>query len=133
MPHVIVEHSTNLSQRVDIGALLQVLHRAALDTGVFPVGGLRTRALPRQHYVIADGHPDNAFVSVVLRIGHGRDLDTKRRAGDQIFSALCGFLEPAFATTPLSISLEIQEIDPDLNFKKNNLHDIVKHRQAQQA
>ncbi|MFO1351088.1 MAG: 5-carboxymethyl-2-hydroxymuconate Delta-isomerase [Gammaproteobacteria bacterium] len=130
MPHIVVEYSTNLAPRIDVAALLRALHRAALDTGVFPIGGLRTRAAPRQDYVIADGHPDNAFVHVTLRIGHGRDLATKQRAGDRVFGALCAFLDPVFRTTPLGISLEIQEIDPDLSFKHNNLHDIVKRRQG---
>ena len=74
MPHIIVEHSSNLSQHIEIPELLQSLHRAALETGVFPLGGLRTRAARRDDYVIADGHPDNVFIHVVLRIGHGRDL-----------------------------------------------------------
>jgi 5-carboxymethyl-2-hydroxymuconate isomerase len=29
---------------------------------------------------------------------------------------------------PLGIALEMQEIDPVLTFKKNNLHDYVKQR-----
>lgn len=128
MPHVIVEYSANLAELVDISELLQALHEAALKTGIFPIGGLRTRAAPRDHYVIADGHEDNAFIYVVLRIGHGRDLDTRRRASDTMFSTLCAFLEKTFADNPLSIGLELQEIDPELSFKHNNLHEIVKKR-----
>lgn len=128
MPHIIVEHSANLTQHININTLLQSLHDAALETGIFPIGGLRTRAEPRENYVIADDHPDNVFIHVMLRIGHGRDFATKKQAGDHIFGALCGFLEETFENTPLGISLEIQEIDPDLSFKKNNLHEILKSR-----
>ncbi|MDB5094494.1 MAG: hypothetical protein JWO85_2595, partial [Candidatus Eremiobacteraeota bacterium] len=39
-------------------------------------------------------------------------------------------LQPAFDATPLGISLDVQEIDPELSFKKNNLHDYVKKRSA---
>jgi 5-carboxymethyl-2-hydroxymuconate isomerase len=132
MPHLIVEYSNNLAARVDIPELLQTLHQTALTTGVFPLGGLRTRAARRDQYVIADGHPDNAFIHVTMRIGHGRDMVTKQRAGDQLFSALCGYLDDAFKSGPLSISLEMQEIDPMLSFKQNNLHDLVKQRRAGQ-
>jgi len=131
MPHVIIEHSENLTPRVDINALIDTLHATALETGVFPLGGLRTRAVARQHYRIADGHADNAFCHVVLRIGHGRDDNTKLSAGEQMFAALTDFLESDFRQSPLSISLELQEIDPVLNFKKNNLHELVKTRQEQ--
>ena len=130
MPHIIVEHSANLADHLAVDGLLSGLHAAALETGIFPLGGLRSRAAERTLYRIADGDPDNAFVHVVLRIGHGRDLATKKRAGQHIFAALTRYLDPVFAKIPLAISMEIQEIDPDLNFKHNNLHDHVRRRQA---
>jgi 5-carboxymethyl-2-hydroxymuconate isomerase len=130
MPHVVVEHSANLRGRADVPRLLRVLHDAALGTGVFPRGGTRTRAAERADFVIADAHPDNAFVHVTLRIGHGRDLETRRRAGQAVFDALVAELAPAFDATPLAISFEVQEIDPDLSWKHNNLHRYVEARDA---
>jgi 5-oxopent-3-ene-1,2,5-tricarboxylate decarboxylase/2-hydroxyhepta-2,4-diene-1,7-dioate isomerase len=130
MPHVVVEFSANLRGRADVPALLRALHDAALATGVFPRGGTRTRAEERTDYLIADGHPDNAFVHVTLRIGHGRDLATRRHAGQQVFDALCAALAPAFAETPLAISFEVQEIDPETSWKHNNVHHYVAARDA---
>jgi 5-carboxymethyl-2-hydroxymuconate isomerase len=130
MPHIVVEYSANLRERIGLQRLLERLHETAIATGVFPLGGTRTRAVERSAYRIADGHPDNAFVHVTLRIGHGRDLDTRRRAGQQVFEAACVHLAPVFDTSPLAISFEVQEIDPDLNFKRNNLHQYVEARRA---
>ena len=50
MPHILIEHSSNLSDRVDLYGLTQTVHQAALDTGVFPEGGIRTRRVPRESY-----------------------------------------------------------------------------------
>ena len=133
MPHLIVEYSANLDAKVDIDGLLRELHEAAAASGVFPLGGIRTRAARREHYHIADGHPDNAFVHVVARIRHGRPLDVRQRAGTLLFDTLCKCLETAYATTPLGISLEIQEIDPDVSYKQNNLHDYVARRQGKHS
>jgi 5-carboxymethyl-2-hydroxymuconate isomerase len=130
MPHVVIEYSANLRQRADVARLLRTVHDAALATGVFPRGGTRTRAEERTDYLIADGHPDNAFVHVILRIGHGRDLDTRRRAGQQVFDALCAELAPVLATSPLAVSFEVQEIDPDLSFKRNTVREHVAAREA---
>lgn len=130
MPHVIAEYSANLRPRIDLPALLRCLHETAIGTGVFPRGGTRTRAIELTDYLIADGHPDNAFLHVTLRIGHGRDLDTRRRAGQQVFDALCAQLAPVSAASPLAISFEVQEIDPELSFKLNNLHHHVESRRA---
>ena len=128
MPHLIVEYSANLDAKVDIDELLRELHDAAAASGVFPLGGIRTRAARRERYRIADGHPDNAFVHVVARIRHGRPLDVRQRAGTLLFDTLCRCLQTAYATTPLGVSLEIQEIDPDLSYKQNNLHDYIEQR-----
>ncbi|MCW5772195.1 MAG: 5-carboxymethyl-2-hydroxymuconate Delta-isomerase [Rhodospirillaceae bacterium] len=122
MPHVIVEYSANLAGPVDVKGLLAALHQAALETGVFPAGGIRTRAERRDEYIIADGRPEAGFVHVMLRIGAGRDLPTKKRAADHVFAVLCNALAPVQAQRPLAISLEVQELDPVLNLKKNNLH-----------
>lgn len=122
MPHVIVEYSANLAGPVDVMGLLAALHRAALETGVFPAGGIRTRAERREEYIVADGRPEAGFVHVMLRIGAGRDLPTRKRAADHVFAALCAQLAPEQARRPLAISLEVQELDPVLNLKQNNLH-----------
>jgi 5-carboxymethyl-2-hydroxymuconate isomerase len=133
VPHILIEYSANLRDRVDFPQFLLTLRSAALTTGVFPIGGIRIRAYETAHYLIADGHPDNAFVHIMLRVGHGRDLETRKRACDAIFAAACGHLDELYRKIPLGISLEMQEIDAVLTGKKNNLHEYVKVRQPKGA
>lgn len=130
MPHQIVEYSSNLEGSIDVDAMLACVHEAALRTGIFPLAGLRTRATPRDHYRIADGHPDNAFVHVLLRIRFGRSLADRERAADDISRALFEFLEPVSASRPLAISLDIQDIDPHTNRKNNNLRTHLARREG---
>jgi 5-carboxymethyl-2-hydroxymuconate isomerase len=133
MAHIVIEYSAGLRDRLALPTLLSAVHQAALQTGVFPIGGLRTRAYEAQDYVIADGHPDNAFVHLSLKVGHGRDLETRQRACEAIFEAACRELAPLQEAQPLAISLEMREIDPVLTCKKNNLHEYVKKRQSRAA
>lgn len=128
MPHLIIEYSANLEERLALDALMDDLHRTALETGVFPIGGLRIRAHRAERYRIADGDPANGFVHVTALIGHGRPLDVQQRAGELLFTALTSHLQPLFADSPLAISFNIQEFHPVLNFKKNNLHRYVAAR-----
>jgi 5-carboxymethyl-2-hydroxymuconate isomerase len=132
MAHIQIEYSANLGRRIDFPSFLEAVHTSALATGIFPIGGVRTRAYAAEHYRIADGHPDNAFVHTMLRVGHGRDLETRKRACDAIFATICEQLAGIFASIPLGLSLEMQEIDPVLTLKKNNLHEYVKRRTAAQ-
>jgi len=130
MPHITVEYSANIREKIGPQKLVDRVHEAALRTGVFPIGGTRTRAAERSCYRIADGHPDNAFVHVVLRIRHGRDLETRRKVAEEVFAEVCKFLEPIFQSSPLGISLEVQEIDPAVSLKQNNLHQHVLARES---
>ena len=129
MPHIVIEYSANLEAQVPFPRFLAALRDTALSTGVFPLGGIRVRAYRADHYVVADGHPDNAFVHIMLRVGHGRDLETRKRACDAIFATVCRELEPLQQRIPLGISMEMQEVDAVLTYKKNNLHEYVKKRQ----
>ena len=47
----------------------------------------------------------------MLRVGHGRDLETRKRACDAIFATATAELAPVFDRIPLGISLEMQEIE----------------------
>jgi 5-carboxymethyl-2-hydroxymuconate isomerase len=127
---LIVEYSANIEDRIALDGLLDKLHACALATGVFPLGGLRVRAHRSDAYRIADLSPDNGFVHVTALIGHGRPLDVQQRAGEELLAALAAHLEPLFAQSPLAISLNMQEMHPVLNFKKNNLHDYAKRRRS---
>jgi 5-carboxymethyl-2-hydroxymuconate isomerase len=130
MPHIVVEYSANIRDRIALTGLLEAVHTTALETGVFPLGGTRTRAAERSDYRIADGHPENGFVHVSMMIGAGRDADTRQRAARQVFDAVVAHLAPLFDVAPLGISLEVRELDPQLSFKHNNLHDYVEARRA---
>ncbi len=132
MPHQTIEYSANLEPALDIAALVRVLHETAAGIDALPIGGLRTRAVAREHYRIADGHPDNGFINVFLRIAPGRPFEVRQAAGEELFRALCDYLEPIYSSSPLAISYEIQELDADLRWKKNNLRDYMRKRAKEQ-
>ena len=131
MPHLNIEYSANLEDALDIQALVERIHETALGTGIFPLGGVRTRAEARQHYRIANGNPDAGYIHMIVRIGSGRDEPTRRQAGDRIFGALCDFTEEHYRAHPLALSFELQEIPPEMAWRKNNLHELLKKEAAE--
>jgi len=128
MPHQIIEYSANLESRIDVPALVDSLHKVAMEIDALPIGGLRTRAARRELYQVADQHPDNAFVHVILKLGHGRPRETQKVVGEALFAALCDLLEPVSDSSPIAISFEIVEIDRELTWKKNNLREHMARR-----
>lgn len=131
MPHIWIEYSSNLRPQLELPKLMKTIQDAAIDDGsVFPLAGARTRGVCVDDYLIVDGHPDNAFVHVTLKVGHGRDLETRKQLGERVFAALREATAPIMAARPLGLSMQIDEADPVLNYKHNNYREYLKARAA---
>ncbi len=46
MPHFTIEYSANLNARVDMDAVAELVRKAAVETGIFPLGGIRATSPP---------------------------------------------------------------------------------------
>jgi 5-carboxymethyl-2-hydroxymuconate isomerase len=126
MPHFTIEYSANLDALVDMDDVVEIVRKAAIETGIFPLGGIRVRAVACEHYAIADGNPDLGFLDMVLRLGEGRDLATRKKAGEHIFEALSAYLDPVFAQSKFALSFDMQINDKDTSWKRNNIHEVLK-------
>ncbi|MEH2496649.1 5-carboxymethyl-2-hydroxymuconate isomerase [Bradyrhizobium sp. AZCC 1678] len=126
MPHFTIEYSANLDRHVDMGAVVELVRKAAVETGIFPLGGIRVRAVRCEHYAIADGRQDYSFLDMVLRLGEGRELATRKKAGEHIFKALSAYLEPVFVNQKFALSFDMQINDKETSWKRNNIHEALK-------
>lgn len=127
MPHIIVEHSKNISSEIDLEGLVSALHKAALGLDALPIGGLRVRAHEAEFSLVGDGRSSRHFIYLIIRLGQGRTAEVKRDIGDTLFDVLTDFTADQFdAGKALSLGLEIQEIEKDWTWKKNNIHQILK-------
>jgi 5-carboxymethyl-2-hydroxymuconate isomerase len=113
-----------------MGDVVEVVRRTAVETGIFPLGGIRVRAIRCEHYAIADGQKDYGFLDMVLRLGEGRDLATRKKAGEHIFKALSFHLDPVFAQSKFALSFDMQINDKETSWKRNNIHDALKAEAA---
>jgi 5-carboxymethyl-2-hydroxymuconate isomerase len=126
MPHFTIEYSANLDGRVDMGTVVELVRKTAVETGIFPLGGIRVRAIKCEHYAIADGRGNFSFLDMVLRLGEGRDLATRQKAGEHIFKALSAYLDPVFANSKFALSFDMQINDKETSWKRNNIHEALK-------
>ena len=126
MPHFSIEYSANLDAEVDMSEICELVRKAAVETGIFPLGGIRVRAIRCEHYAIADGRPGYGFLAMLLRLGEGRDLAARQTAGEHIFRTLSSHLEPLFAKGKFALSFDMQINDKDVSWKRNTIHDSLK-------
>ena len=130
MPHMTVEYSANIEEKVRIDGLLKALHEAAVSTAIAELAGFRTRAERRDQYRVADADPANCFVAITVRVARGRSAEDLKNLLDTVTGAATAYLEPVFATAPISFSCEVQEIIPEMRINKSNIRAWMKTRET---
>ena len=126
MPHFTIEYSANLDARIDMGLVVELVRTADVETGIFPLGGIRVRAIRCEHFAVGNGDPRLGFLAMVLRLGEGRDLPTRKQAGEHIFRTLSAHLDPIFAASSFALSFDMQVNDKETSWKRNNIHESLK-------
>ncbi len=121
MPHITIEYSANVGEIHDIERLVDVVHAAALATGMPSLDALRTRAVGRQHYRVADGQPDRAFVAITGRVAPGREPAAKTAFITAILDAAMEQLASESNELAIAWSVELQEVDPDSRINRNEI------------
>lgn len=121
MPHIMIDYSPNLADRLDIAGLCRVLRDAAAATGVLPLAGLRVRATACDHAVIADGNPEHAFLDISLRLRAGRTDADKARATAAVFAAAEAYCVGVLASSSFMLSMETRDIDAALSPKASSI------------
>ncbi|WP_390912693.1 5-carboxymethyl-2-hydroxymuconate isomerase [Pseudosulfitobacter sp. SM2401] len=125
MPHFHIDYSPNLETRLDIAGLCVVVRDAAVQTGVFPLAGIRVRATPAAHVVMADGNPDHAFLDLSVRLREGRELEKRKAATSLIFAALEAYCADVMARSSFMLSMEMRNIDAELSPKASSIRDYL--------
>jgi 5-carboxymethyl-2-hydroxymuconate isomerase len=131
MPHLTIEYSANLRNFGGFSKLCQELAQVLVaqqsqGAQVYPIGGIRVRAIVAEHWCIGDGSLlDAAFVHARLQIGAGRTDEVKQATGDALFEKLKAHFAREFDSQGLALSLEISETSETGErgaWKHNNLH-----------
>ena len=106
MPHIIVEYSEQIADEEEVDAMLKAIHHSVADSGLFKANQIKTRAYPFREFTNAGGN--NPYIHIQARIKSGRDLDNKKRLGEEILAGLGTLSIPASV-----ITVEIIDMDRD--------------------
>ncbi|WP_038995641.1 MULTISPECIES: 5-carboxymethyl-2-hydroxymuconate Delta-isomerase [Pseudomonas] len=128
MPHFIAEYTDNIEQQADLPGLFDKVHASLGASGVFPLGGIRSRGVRLDSWRMADGKHDYAFVHMTLKVGHGRDLETRTQVAQALFEVITAHFAELQSQRLLALSFEMIELHPQLNFKQNNVHAFLQNQ-----
>ena len=85
MPHIVIEHSDNLTNQIKESAISKATYQVVVDSGLFSPEAVKARSVVYSDYVL----PENAenFIHITVSILGGRDVVTRKELGDAVFSA----------------------------------------------
>ncbi|MEZ5480051.1 MAG: 5-carboxymethyl-2-hydroxymuconate Delta-isomerase [Thiolinea sp.] len=126
MAHFILEYSDNIDKEtLFLPRLFADLHQAAVETGLFPLKGIRSRAYPCHDYRMADGNPEHCFMHLTVLLGHGRSLEEREAAAQRFFQVYSAHFDDCFARRGVAMSFEMKELEPVLKYNRNNIQDYL--------
>lgn len=126
MPHFYAECTDNIREEAALPELFAKVNSTLAGTGIFPLGGIRSRAIWLDTWQMADGKHDYAFVHMTLKIGAGRSLEDRQKTGEILFDLIKVHFADLMAKRYLALSFTMEELDPVLNYKQNNVHALFK-------
>lgn len=86
MPHLILEYAAGPEAVIPVAALVDAVHRAARDSGLFLESHIKVRARPVSEYRV--GGRMAPFVHAELRIKSGRTLEQRQALSYAVLEAL---------------------------------------------
>ncbi|HKI78380.1 MAG TPA: 5-carboxymethyl-2-hydroxymuconate Delta-isomerase [Ignavibacteriaceae bacterium] len=111
MPHCTLEYSDNVLDKTDDRAILKNIHDVIIETKMFSLNDLKSRTIVHHDYLIGDGDPERAFVTLKISILTGRDDHIRKTISENCLDILKKSFPESFEKLKLSITVQINEMD----------------------
>lgn len=122
MPHFYAECTDNIREQAQLPTLFAKVNQSLADSGIFPLAGIRSRAIWLDTWQMANDQQDYAFVHMTLKIGHGRSIELRQAVGVMLFTVIQEHFASLMSQRYLALSFSMEELDPQFSFKQNNAH-----------
>lgn len=106
MPHCIIEFSQRLQPQLSADTLIEAVHQAVQDSGLFDVSHIRSRAQAYRH--ARTGNDGMDFIHVTVRLHRGRSTEQKRMLTGRVLASLS-----ALGLSGVALSVEAVEMDTE--------------------
>jgi 5-carboxymethyl-2-hydroxymuconate isomerase len=111
MPHCILEYTDNIPNPPDTRSLLTKLHNAMTVTELFDPADIKSRVIVHRDYLIGDGAPSRAFVTLNISILTSRPVKIKEQLADLAIEVLKEAFSDCIEGLTYSLTVQISELD----------------------
>ncbi|ODP96749.1 MULTISPECIES: 5-carboxymethyl-2-hydroxymuconate Delta-isomerase [Salinivibrio] len=106
MPHLIMEYTESVSERVNIDQVVEALHQAAIASEVFEPAALKSRAVPCGVWRVGEQADRGDFIHVEFRLLDGRTVAQKQAISQALVDVLS-----RHASHVSSLTVEIRDME----------------------
>ncbi len=116
MPHLTLEYTANINEAVNFADLFQQCHQVLVAGLPTQLASCKSRAVVREHYYVGDGDPQNAFVTLTVKVMPGRKPEILDKVAQELLAIVQQHFILATAQLNLQITVEVAELSP--HYKK---------------
>lgn len=117
MPHIVLEYTDNISDKIHFEQVFSSLHSILHDLAGADLGSCKSRAIKLSHYFIGDGTEGHAFVHLDIKLLEGRSLVAKQQVGKAALALLEQHFQSADNTLNVQATVKISDMPIELYFK----------------
>lgn len=88
MPNLVLEYTNSVDERVNVQRLLEDLHKTVLDSGLFELASVKSRALRCHHWLIGEEEDNLDFIHINFELLAGRTPEQKRELSRALMRVL---------------------------------------------
>ncbi|KAB2823215.1 5-carboxymethyl-2-hydroxymuconate Delta-isomerase [Aliivibrio finisterrensis] len=112
MPHLIMEYSNSSEERLNMQGLLEDLHQVAIDSELFSVNDVKSRAIRVHSWLVGDQENNADFIHITLELLSGRTAEQKRQLSRRLMDVLA-----EQANHIDSLTINVRDMEPE-SFQK---------------
>ena len=88
MPHVILEHTTDIADAIDSSDLLKTIHMEVVNAGLFSPEAVKSRKQPYDTIVWGAEGMHTSFAHATIKILIGRTIEQRKTLSQSIFAKM---------------------------------------------
>ncbi|WP_407832657.1 5-carboxymethyl-2-hydroxymuconate Delta-isomerase [Vibrio rotiferianus] len=108
MPNLVLEYSNSVDERVNVQGLLEDLHKVTLDSGLFELASVKSRALRCHNWLVGEEDDSVDFIHINFDLLAGRSAEQKRELSRALMVVL---QEQASHVRSLTVNVRDMDID----------------------
>lgn len=117
MPHIKLEYSANIKEKVDLNELFSSIHRILVDVVKADLFRCQSRAISCDSFYIGEGVPQECFIYLEILLLEGRAESKLHEAGNHILKLLENYFACSLKELNMQIGVRVVEFPPSHYFK----------------